>query len=79
MWGSDDLLDLKVDEDRSVTFTLSYQSDIANVAGANSEMAALELSTDTLIKMDFEIPQDRLVYYLTPASASRISHKLEVI
>ena len=61
MWGSDDLLDLKVDEDRSVTFTLSYQSDIANVAGANSEMAALELSTDTLIKMDFEIPQDRLV------------------
>ena len=64
--GSDDLLELKVDEDSSATFTLSYLSDIANAAGANSEVATLELSTDMPIKMEFEIPQGRLVYYLAP-------------
>jgi len=63
---SDDLLDLKADEDSSATFTLSYLNDIANAAGANSEVATLELSTDMPIKMEFEIPQGRLVYYLAP-------------
>jgi proliferating cell nuclear antigen len=63
---SDDLLELKADEVSGATFTLSYLSDIANAAGANSEVAALELSTDMPIKMDFEIPQGRLVYYLAP-------------
>jgi DNA polymerase III sliding clamp (beta) subunit (PCNA family) len=64
--GSDDLLELKVDEDSIATFTLSYLQDIANAAGVNSEVAALELSTDMPIKMDFEIPQGRLIYYLAP-------------
>jgi DNA polymerase III sliding clamp (beta) subunit (PCNA family) len=63
---SDDLLELKTDEDSSATFTLSYLSDIANAAGANSEVATLELSTDMPVKMEFEIPQGRLVYYLAP-------------
>ncbi len=63
---SDDLLELKVDEDSNATFTLSYLQDIANAAGANSEVATLELSTDMPIKMDFEIPQGRLIYYLAP-------------
>jgi len=63
---SDDILELKVDESSSATFTLSYLQDIANAAGANSEVVALELSTDMPIKMDFEIPQGRLVYYLAP-------------
>jgi len=63
---SDDLLDLKMEEDSAATFTLSYLQDIANAAGANSEVATLELSTDMPIKMEFEIPQGRLVYYLAP-------------
>jgi DNA polymerase III sliding clamp (beta) subunit (PCNA family) len=63
---SDDLLELKVDEKSIATFTLSYLQDIANAAGANSEVATIELSTDMPIKMDFEIPQGRLVYYLAP-------------
>jgi len=63
---SDDLLELKVDEDSNATFTLSYLQDIANAAGANSKVATLELSTDMPIKMDFEIPQGRLIYYLAP-------------
>jgi proliferating cell nuclear antigen len=63
---SDDILELKVDENSNATFTLSYLQDIANAAGANSEVATIELSTDMPIKMDFEIPQGRLVYYLAP-------------
>lgn len=64
--SSDDVLELKVDEDSNATFTLSYLQDIANAAGANSEVVTIELSTDMPIKMDFEIPQGRLVYYLAP-------------
>jgi len=33
---------------------------------ASSEVATLELSTDMPIKMDFELPQGRLIYYLAP-------------
>lgn len=67
-WEEDsiDILELKVDEESQATFTLSYLQDIANAAGANSEVATIELSTDMPIKMDFEIPQGRLVYYLAP-------------
>lgn len=63
---SDDLLDLKVEESSAATFTLSYLNDIVGAAGSNSEVATLELSTDMPIKMEFEIPQGRLVYYLAP-------------
>jgi proliferating cell nuclear antigen len=64
--GSDELLELKAEEDSSATFTLSYLQDIVNAVAASSEVATLELSTDMPIKMDFELPQGRLVYYLAP-------------
>jgi proliferating cell nuclear antigen len=64
--GSDELLDLKTEEDSSATFTLSYLQDIVNAVSASSEVANLELSTDMPIKMDFELPQGRLIYYLAP-------------
>ncbi len=64
--GSDELLDLKTEEDSSATFTLSYLQDIVNAVSASSEVATLELSTDMPIKMDFELPQGRLIYYLAP-------------
>jgi len=63
---SDELLELKVEEDANATFTLSYLQDIVNAVAASSEVATLELSTDMPIKMDFELPQGRLVYYLAP-------------
>jgi proliferating cell nuclear antigen len=63
---SDELLELKMEEDASATFTLSYLQDIVNAVTASSEVATLELSTDMPIKMDFELPQGRLVYYLAP-------------
>ena len=64
--GSDDLLELGVDEPSKATFTLSYLQDIANAAGANSEVCVLELSTDMPVKLDFELLQGKLVYYLAP-------------
>jgi proliferating cell nuclear antigen len=64
--GSDELLDLKAQEDAKATFTLSYLQDIVNAVTASSEVATLELSTDMPIKMNFELPQGRLVYYLAP-------------
>ena len=63
---SDELLEVKAEEDSSATFTLSYLSDIVNAVQASSEVATLELSTDMPIKMDFELPQGRLIYYLAP-------------
>ena len=64
--GSDELLDLMSEEDSGATFTLSYLRDIVNAASMSSEVATLELSTDMPIKMDFELPHGRLVYYLAP-------------
>lgn len=64
--GSDDLIDLKAEEDSSATFTLSYLNEIANAAGSISEVATIELSTDMPIKMDFELSKGKLVYYLAP-------------
>lgn len=64
--NSDELLDLKTEEDSSATFTLSYLQDIANAVASSSEVATIELSTDMPIKMNFELPQGRLIYYLAP-------------
>ena len=64
--GSDDLIELKAEEDSSATFTLSYLNEIANAASGVSEVATIELSTDMPIKMDFELSKGKLVYYLAP-------------
>jgi len=40
--------------------------DIVDAAGVSSESATLELATDMPIRMDFELPQGKLVYYLAP-------------
>jgi len=64
--GSDELLELKAEEDSGATFTLSYLKDIVDAAVVSSEVAILELTTDMPIKMGFELPQGKLVYYLAP-------------
>jgi proliferating cell nuclear antigen len=64
--GSDDLIDIKAEEDSSATFTLSLLDEIVSAAGNSGEVATIELSTDTPIKMDFELPKGKLVYYLAP-------------
>jgi len=64
--GADDLLELRAEEDSGATFTLSYLQDIVNAAAVSSEVATLELSTDMPIKINFELTQGRLMYYLAP-------------
>ncbi len=63
---SDELLELKAEEGSSATFTLSYLNDIVSAVAASSEVATLELSTDMPIKLNFELAQGRLIYYLAP-------------
>jgi len=55
-----------VDEVSGAMFMLSYLDDIACAAGSVSEVVVLGLSTDMPVKMEFEIAQGRLVYYLAP-------------
>ncbi len=64
--GADELLELKVEEESSATFTLKYLTDITNAAIVSSEVATLELTTDMPLRMDFEQPQGKLIYYLAP-------------
>lgn len=64
--GADELIDLRSEEDSTATFTLSYLQDIINAASVSSEIANIELSTDMPIKINFELPQGRLIYYLAP-------------
>jgi len=59
-------LELKSEEETSAAFSLSYLRDTINAAADSSEVATLELSKDMPLKMNFELPQGRLVYYLAP-------------
>ena len=63
---ADELLELKFDEESGANFTLSYLRDIINSAGVSTDVATLELTTDMPLRMAFDLPQGRLVYYLAP-------------
>ncbi len=64
--GADDLLELRAQEEARATFTISYLQDMINAAAMSSEVTTIELSTDMPIKMNFELPQGKLIYYLAP-------------
>ena len=65
--GSDILLDMETKEASKATFSLSYLSEIVKAAGATSEIATLEFSTDMPIKLDFQQEKEgKLTYYLAP-------------
>jgi len=64
--GADELLELRAEEESGANFTLSYLMDITNAVGVSSEVATLELTTDMPLRMEFELPQGKLVYYLAP-------------
>lgn len=63
---AEDMLELKAEEKAAATFTLSYLQEIVNAASVSSEVVSIELSSDMPIKLDFELPQGKLVYYLAP-------------
>jgi DNA polymerase III sliding clamp (beta) subunit (PCNA family) len=48
------------------TFTLSYLKEIVDAAVVSSEVATLEFSADMPLRMEFELPQGKLVYYVAP-------------
>lgn len=64
--GADELLELKAEEESSASFTLKYLTDITNAAIVSSEVATLEFTTDMPLRMNFELPQGKLIYYLAP-------------
>ena len=65
--GSEALLDLEVKDPSKATFSLSYLSEIVKTAGATSDIATLEFSTDMPIRIDFRQPKEgKLTFYLAP-------------
>jgi len=50
----------------AATYTLSYLRDMVNAARVSGEVVTLELDTDMPIRLDFELSQGKLVYYLAP-------------
>jgi len=63
---NDNILDHRVEEPTRATYTKSYIEDILKAVVKVSEVATLEFSENMPIKMDIEIPQGTLVYYLAP-------------
>jgi len=63
---NDNIIEHKVDEPCKATYTKSYLKDILKAVVKVSEVATLEFSENMPIKMDIEIPQGTLVYYLAP-------------
>ena len=63
---AEELPELTAEEDSSATFTLSYLRDMVNAARVSGEAVTLELNTDMPIRLDFELPQGKLVYFLAP-------------
>lgn len=63
---NDNILDHRIEEDSKTTYTKDYLKDIVKAAVKVSEVVSLEFSEDMPIKIDVEIPQGRLVYYVAP-------------
>ena len=64
--GSEALCGLEVKEASTAIFGVSYLSDMVKAASPLSEIVSIEFSTNMPVKLDFEIPRGKLVYYLAP-------------
>jgi len=63
---AEDLLEVTAEEASKGRYYLSYLRDMVNAAASSCEVATLELSTEMPLKINFELPQGRLIYYLAP-------------
>jgi len=63
---NDNVLELKCDEESSATYTMSYLMDIFKGFQDLTEVVSLHLSEDMPIKIEVELPQGRLDYYVAP-------------
>jgi proliferating cell nuclear antigen len=64
--GTEVLLDLQCRKPSKATYSLNYLGEIARAAASTSEVVTLEFSTNMPIKLQFEIAQGQLLYYLAP-------------
>jgi len=64
--GSDDLLDLKAEEESTATYTLNYLTDLIGAAQSLSEEVIVELSTDMPLKLSFDTGKINCQLYLAP-------------
>jgi len=66
--GSDDLLDLTIEEDSKATYTLSYLISIINGLKPLADVVNVELSTDMPLKIEAECTKEQLkiICYLAP-------------
>lgn len=66
--ASDDLLELKGEEEATATFTLTYMNDIVGALKPLADVVNIELSTDMPIKIVGECknPQVEVTFYLAP-------------
>lgn len=63
---SEALLDLQVKQSSSASYSLTFLEDIVKSASNLAGTVNLEFSTDKPLKLNFEILQGKLVYYIAP-------------
>ena len=65
--GNPVILDFQVQSNVKALYGVSFLRDMVRAGTTSSKLAAIELSTDKPIKVDFELPlKGKLVYYLAP-------------
>ncbi len=62
----DQVLELRFEEPTKATFTLHYLVEIFKGVKDVSEVVGIHLASDMPVKLDMEIPQGQLIYYLAP-------------
>ena len=63
---SEALLDLQVKQPSSASYSLTFLEDIVKSASNLAGTVGLEFSTDKPLKLNFDILQGKLVYYIAP-------------
>jgi proliferating cell nuclear antigen len=63
---SEELLSLLVKEESRATFSLNYLSETVKAASSLSDVVTIEFSKDMPIRLNFEMPEGKLQYYLAP-------------
>ncbi|MEM4246174.1 MAG: proliferating cell nuclear antigen (pcna) [Candidatus Bathyarchaeia archaeon] len=65
--GAEALLEIRVKENSTATYNLSYLADMVKAGADASEILTLEFSTNMPLKLGFDVaPSGQIVYYLAP-------------
>jgi len=63
---NDNILEHRTEEDTRSVYSMPYLTDFINAATRISEVATLSFAEDMPIRIDVEIPQGHLIYYVAP-------------